>query len=109
MQVLHIFHHHHLRPWELFNDTNSVESSDDLKNYSVESFDSSNSWEDEPWVANYTKRNPIRKIFDREVWIQEPAMRRIHNIIAIQATLSALLASGILVGIFCTVPQMNRF
>jgi hypothetical protein len=36
-------------------------------------------------------------------------MRRIHNIIAIQATLSGLLASGIIVGVSCAVPQMNHF
>ncbi|OZJ03211.1 hypothetical protein BZG36_04530 [Bifiguratus adelaidae] len=54
--VLHGLHHRHLRPWELFagQDLNAVE-------------------------RDYNKRNIIRKIFDKEVWIQEPALRQIQG------------------------------
>ncbi|KAI7632725.1 hypothetical protein KC322_g22542, partial [Hortaea werneckii] len=70
--VLHGMHHRHMRPWELFSD--EPEDVLDEKTVSRTSFTSeaSNSWEDEPWVARYGKRNFVRKIFDREIWIQEP-------------------------------------
>jgi hypothetical protein len=109
--VLHGMHHRHLRPWELFEDEEfprySVEG---MKSVSMESVSSSNnSYEDEPWIANYGKRNVIRKIFDRETWIEEPALRQIQDTIFIQSLLGAFVGSAILVGIFCAVPHGNLF
>ena len=109
--VLHGMHHRHLRPWELFT------SEDEPKGYDAKlesidtfgSFGSSNSWEDEPWVAKYEKRNVVRKIFDREVWIQEPALRQIQDTIFLQAILAALVISAIAGGIFCAIPKGNYF
>ncbi|KAF2131101.1 hypothetical protein P153DRAFT_287548 [Dothidotthia symphoricarpi CBS 119687] len=106
--VLHGMHHRHLRPWELFT------SDEELKGYedsmgSLTSHASSNSWEDEPWVARYEKRNVVRKIFDREVWIQEPALRQIQDTIFLQAILGALVMSGVVVGVFCAIPRGNYF
>jgi hypothetical protein len=109
--VLHGMHHRHMRPWELFS------SDDDPTGYEMKSdsfdtivsHDSTNSWEDEPWVAKYEKRNIVRKVFDREVWIQEPALRQIQDTIFLQAILGALILSGIIVGIFCAFPKGNYF
>ncbi|KAF1938900.1 hypothetical protein EJ02DRAFT_270355 [Clathrospora elynae] len=109
--VLHGMHHRHLRPWELFT------SDDEPQGYDgkIDSIDtlntqtSSNSWEDEPWVARYEKRNVIRKIFDREVWIQEPALRQIQDTIFLQAILGALVISAVAVGIFCAIPKGGYF
>jgi hypothetical protein len=75
----------------------------------MDSFGSSNSYEDEPWVGRYEKRNLIRKIFDREVWIRDDALRRIHDTIFVQALLIGLAISCIFVGVFAAVPQLNRF
>ncbi|KAL6152913.1 hypothetical protein ACJQWK_11434 [Exserohilum turcicum] len=109
--VLHGMHHRHVRPWELF--TSDDEPHDfDTKADSFASMDSQasrNSYEDEPWVARYEKRNLIRKVFDREVWIQEPALRQIQDTIFIQAILGALVLSGVAVGIFCATPKGNLF
>ena len=104
--VLHGMHHRHLRPWELFEDT---ESETELKKKSFDSFDSSNSYEDCPWVIKYEKRNIIRKIFDREVWIKEPALRQIQDTIFIQSLLCALVITCILTGIFVGVPSGGLF
>jgi hypothetical protein len=100
--VLHGMHHRHLRPWELFGGDDIDEGLKDEN--SLESH-KSNSYEDEPWVAKYQKRNLIRKIFDREVWIQEPALRQIQDTIFIQALIGAFVISAIAVGIFCAVPH----
>jgi hypothetical protein len=100
-QVLHGMHHRHLRPWELFGDED--EASSDYPKGSFDSLGSSNSYEDEPWVAKYDKRNLVRKIFDREVWIQEPALRQIQDTIFVQALLTAFVIGAIITAIFLAV------
>ncbi|KAF0316808.1 hypothetical protein GQ607_015936 [Colletotrichum asianum] len=104
--VLHGMHHRHVRPWELFVDE---ETDDEKRRASLDSFGSSNSFESEPWIVKYEKRNIIRKIFDREVWIEEPALRTIQDTIFIQAMLCALLLAGVLAGIFVAIPHHGYF
>ncbi len=106
-QVLHGMHHRHLRPWELFSEE---ESSDyEMKKDSMESLGSNNSYENEPWIAKYEKRNVIRKVFDREVWIQEPALRQIQDTIFLQALLGAFFLSAVAVAIFIPLPKGDYF
>ncbi|KAF2116743.1 hypothetical protein BDV96DRAFT_544293 [Lophiotrema nucula] len=109
--VLHGMHHRHLRPWELFA-SDDEPSGYDMKSDSYDSLastNSGNSFEDEPWVAKYEKRNLIRKVFDREVWIKEPALRQIQDTIFLQAILGALVFSIIVAGVFCAFPNGNFF
>ncbi|WPG97622.1 Hypothetical protein R9X50_00040200 [Acrodontium crateriforme] len=107
--VLHGMHHRHLRPWELFSD--EPERVVDEKNTSRDSLlsSSTNSYEDEPWVARYQKRNIVRKVFDREVWVIEPALRQIQDTIFMQAILAGFIASCTAVGIFCAIPHGNLY
>lgn len=109
--VLHGMHHRHLRPWELFASDDEPQEMNvrDESMESLASHASSNSYEDEPWVAKYEKRNVIRKIFDREIWIEEPALRQIQDTIFLQAILGALVISAVAVGIFCAIPGGNYF
>ena len=102
-QVLHGLHHRHLRPWELFQDSDAESSEFSLGKESFDSLGSSNSYEDEPWVASYEKRNVVRKIFDREVWIQEPMLRQIQDTIFVQALLIAFVIGAIVTAIFLAV------
>ncbi|KAH7265276.1 uncharacterized protein BKA55DRAFT_590610 [Fusarium redolens] len=104
--VLHGMHHRHVRPWELFVDSENME---DAQKQSFDSFGSKNSYEDEPWVVKYEKRNVVRKVFDREVWIQEPALRQIQDTIFIQAILASVLLGGIITAIFVAVPGGHFF
>lgn len=108
--VLHGMHHRHLRPWELFADE-ADEAILDEKLMSQETFmsQSTNSYEDEPWIAKYAKRNIIRKVCDREIWIQEPALRQIQDTIFVQAILASFVLSCLCVGIFCAVPRGNFY
>ncbi|KAF2668949.1 hypothetical protein BT63DRAFT_246280 [Microthyrium microscopicum] len=112
--VLHGLHHQHVRPWELF----AVQEEDGtLKhgseyNLSSASIDidslrspSKNSFEDEPWVNKYKKRNVVRQVFDRETYIKEPMLRQIQDTIFIQALLAAVLISAIIVAIFAAIPR----
>lgn len=102
--VLHGMHHRHLRPWELFASDDSSSNDYDLKKGSFDTLGSANSYEDEPWVAKYDKRNVIRKIFDREVWIQEPALRQIQDTIFLQALITGFLVGAVLTGRFALTP-----
>lgn len=104
--VLHGMHHRHLRPWELFEGT---ESEVELKKTSFDSFGTENSYEDAPWVVKYEKRNLIRKVFDREIWIEEPALRQIQDTIFIQSVLCGLVVAGIFTAIFVSVPNGNFY
>ncbi|PTB45292.1 uncharacterized protein TrAFT101_000751 [Trichoderma asperellum] len=103
--VLHGLHHRHIRPWELF----AQENTEEMKTRSMESFGSDNSYEDEPWVVKYQKRNIIRKIFDREIWIQEPALRQIQDTIFYQALFAGFVIGLILMAIFLAVPGGHLF
>ena len=76
---------------------------------SLDSFGSSNSYEDEPWIAKYEKRNFMRKIFDREVDVHEPALRQIQDTICIQAMITAVVVTSIVVAIFVAVPPGRFF
>ncbi|CUS06920.1 unnamed protein product [Tuber aestivum] len=100
--VLHGIHARNIHPWELWADEGSNGES------SKESFESqatSNSREDEPWRAKYEKRNPIRKIFEKQVRIKEPALRQIQNAIFLQSMIVAIIASAILCAAFVTLPS----
>lgn len=104
--VLHGMHHRHVRPWELFVDE---ESDDEQGKTSFESFGTTNSFESEPWVIKYEKRNIVRKVFDREVWIEEPALRTIQDTIFLQAMLCAVLLAGVFTAIFVAIPKHGYF
>lgn len=107
-QVLHGMHHRHLRPWEMFSDEDESASDFNLNKGSFDSLGSSNSYEDEPWVAKYEKRNVIRKIFDREVWIQEPMLRQIQDTIFVQALITAFIISAVITAIFLAVSFVSQ-
>ena len=102
-------HHRHLRPWELFSDEGEEGSQYELKKDSFDSVGSSNSYEDEPWLAKYKKRNIVRKVFDREIWIQEPALRQIQDTIFLQALGGAFVITAVSVGIFVALPHGNYY
>jgi len=108
-KVLHGMHHRHLRPWELFADDDDASSNYEMKKGSFDSLGSCNSYEDEPWIAKYEKRNIIRKVFDREVWVQEPALRQIQDTIFLQAVGGAIVISAVAVGIFVAIPKGNFY
>jgi hypothetical protein len=103
-------HHRHVRPWELFQDAETYkEDGLDMGKGSFDSMGTANSYEDEPWIAKYEQRNVIRKIFDRELWIQEPALRQIQDTIFLQAILVSVGLSAVCVGIFVAIPKGDYF
>ena len=102
-------HHRHLRPWELFTEEEEAMNDYENKKNSFDSLGSSNSYEDEPWIAKYEKRNIVRKVFDREVWIKEPALRQVQDTIFVQALITAFVIGAVGTAIFLAVPKGNYF
>jgi len=106
--VLHGMHHRHLRPWELFadeeNDKDSNGSAYSMRE-SLDSIQSSNSYQDAPWVVRYQKRSIIRKIFDREIRVSEPALRHIQDMIFLQSILAGFVVALVLTAVFVAVPE----
>ncbi|RMZ79480.1 hypothetical protein DV738_g3324, partial [Chaetothyriales sp. CBS 135597] len=107
--VLHGMHHRHLRPWELFGDAEDACAEYECHKGSFDSLGSSNSYESEPWVVKYEKRPLIRKIADREVWVQDPTLRSIQDTIFVQALLLGFIIGAIITAIFLAVPKGNFF
>ena len=79
------------------------------KGQSFDSLDSYNSYETEPWVAKYEKRNTVRKVFDRELWVEEPALRQIQDTIFVQSLIGAVIGAAILTAIFVAVPAGHLY
>ncbi|KAH8895595.1 hypothetical protein GQ53DRAFT_641740 [Thozetella sp. PMI_491] len=107
-------HYRHIRPWEFFENVEyqgDMESSSSATRYkkSFDSFGSSNSFEEEPWVIRYEKRNLMRKIFDRETWIQDPTLRKIQDVMFLQAMLFGLLTGGAFTLIFIFLRPVRLF
>lgn len=101
----------HIRPWELFADPDDETSTSAASRHkrSFDSFGSGNSFEEEPWVVRYEQRSLVRKIFDREESIHEPALRQIHTVIMLQSAMAGILAGGALTVIFVALPAGNFF
>ncbi|MCJ1308718.1 hypothetical protein MMC25_002372 [Agyrium rufum] len=57
-----------------------------------------NSFEHEPWVAKWTRRSNLKKLFIKKVWVKEEGLRLIQNRIVQQAH-----AWGILISIPVTI------
>lgn len=67
------------------------------------------SYENEPWVVKYEKRSLVRKVFDRQVWIQEPALRQIQDTIFLQAIAAGLILTLVAMAIFIPLPAGDYF
>lgn len=102
-QILHGLHRRHVRPWELWEDKENLEAGH--QKVSFECGSGYNSYEDEPWVEKYAGLSVVRKIFGREVWIEEPALRRLQDQIFWQSLLVAVVTSAGLAGAFIALPK----
>lgn len=114
--IMHGVRRRQLNPWEIFEDED-VEMQEDDTSSSVEkgsmgrfaSFGTANSYNDQPWAAKYQNRNLVRKLFDKDVWIQEPALRGIHDKIFLHSMLLGAIVGGLLTVLFVCVPGGHFF
>jgi len=80
--VLHGLHHRQLRPWELFRDEETGEYAPD-------------------------KQRRLR-IFDKEVWVEEPVLRQLHDRIFFQALAVSALFTCVMEAILLSVPSVPK-
>lgn len=98
--IIYGMHRRQLRPWEtLLGEDRELAGSSS----------STLGEKDWSWVGQYNERNILKKIFDREVWIQEKAMRRIHDQISLQAFVIAMPVAMVFLVIFLAVPGGRFF
>lgn len=69
----------------------------------------SNSYEDEPWLVKYEKRGFALRIFDTEAVVEEPALFQIQRRIFLESALYGLLATAVIVVVFCVLPAGNFY
>lgn len=81
----------------------------EMEKRSFDFFGERNSFEQEPWVVKYSEQSFVRKVFDREAWIQEPALRSIQDTIFVQAMIVGVLSAGTFAAIFIPLPPGNFF
>lgn len=60
-------------------------------------------------MEKHKQRNLIRRLFDREAYIEEPALRQAQDTIVLQAVLLAALGSALLSALFVALPHGGRF
>ncbi|ELR10569.1 hypothetical protein VC83_00221 [Pseudogymnoascus destructans] len=110
---LHAMRARQVRPWELFGDSEAeVEMGKaELDGMSITTSGLSVMMGvgDAPWVGRYKKRGLLRRVFERQVRVVEPALREVQNTLFVQAALVAVLGTAVATGVFVAMPSGNFF
>lgn len=122
--IIHTTHNRALRPWEQFGDGHSVSdfgddeatlSTDDVysmshrskKGISLDTFGTSNSYGHEIWVEKYKSKSVFRKVFARQVWVQDETIRLLQDRIVVQSHMWSALISVPLTALVVAIPRCN--
>ncbi|ORY86983.1 hypothetical protein BCR37DRAFT_376321 [Protomyces lactucae-debilis] len=80
------------RPWDLFADSEEADLFGKFEQY---------------WEAKYKSRNLIRKIFDRQRWVEDPSFRRLLDRLLWQAVLAGALGGVVFFLIIYWIPGLD--
>lgn len=117
--IIHATHSRALRPWEQSDDsatadevvfsTNEINSVSgrSKKGISLDTIGTSNRYGHEPWVKKYEKRSLFRKIFSRQIWIQNETIRVLQDRIVIQSHIWSILMTIPLTALFVALPAFG--
>lgn len=113
----HNHHHHHHKHNKnkknnKNNDNNNNLSTDDVyslsqrskKGISLDTFGTSNSYGHELWVDRYRKQSLMKKIFAKQIWVQDQTVRLIQDRIVLQSHMWSLVFSLPLTALFVALP-----
>lgn len=103
----HVNNHHHNH-----NHKNNNVSTDDVyslsqrskKGISLDTFGTSNSYGHELWVDRYRKQSLWKKIFAKQIWVQDQTVRLIQDRIVLQSHMWSLIFSVPLTALFVALP-----
>jgi hypothetical protein len=80
-----------------------------LRPDSQRTFGSRNDWVNAEWVSKYEKKNIISKIFEKNVWTQNEALKVLQDKIVLGANIWALIITVPLTAGFVALPNGNFF
>lgn len=94
------------------NKNNNNVSTDDVyslsqrskKAISLDTFGTSNSYGHEMWVDRYRKQGLWKKIFAKQIWVQDQTVRLIQDRIVVQSHAWSLICSVPLTALFLALP-----
>ncbi|KAI9782499.1 MAG: hypothetical protein M1839_004985 [Geoglossum umbratile] len=117
--ILHAKGIRNVRPWEQFDDDipsfvdedGGATTTEKLreKRASLSAFGPKISVEKEHWVARYKNKSLLRKVFDKQEWVQDEGIRRLQAKIAFQSQLWAVVTGIPLVALFVVLPSGNFY
>ncbi|KAI9752405.1 MAG: hypothetical protein M4579_005629 [Chaenotheca gracillima] len=135
--ILQVIHSHNVKPWNAYADDEASIFSNHTKappddeitltqiapnggrpnsitkeqaaRHSTDTFGSSNSFSDEPWIQRYKKQNIVRKVFDKQVWIQNDQIRFMQDRIALQSYAWSFALTVVLTAGLTAIPNANKF
>lgn len=74
------------------------------KAISLDTFGTSNSYGHELWVDRYKKQSLLKKIFAKQIWVQDQTVRLIQDRIVLQSHMFSLIFSVPLTALFVALP-----
>lgn len=117
--VLHGLRHRHVRPWEIFqlhspSSSCSPHTEHELANVQEDALNPRSVGRNDAttrfWMERYARKGTVRKIFDREVWVQEPALRQVQDKIFVQAVVVASLGGLVVTSVLVfAIPKGKLF
>jgi len=88
----------------------SAQSSPTLKRpKSFETFGTSNTYTDEPWVKEYEKRPLMERIHEKSVWVQDDALRLVQDKIIRQSQILGSVFTLVITAAFVALPAGNFY
>lgn len=75
----------------------------------MDTFGTSNSYGHEMWVDKYRMTPTMRKIFAKQIWIQDEAVRLLQDKIVMQSHVWALSICLPLQALLVALPQYGKF
>ncbi|KAF2094030.1 regulator of G protein-like protein [Rhizodiscina lignyota] len=125
--ILTLNHQRDLKPWELDADPAStfgiickpmIEAAiegalsthdEKTKHWTLDSFGTTNEWDQEEWVNRYTKRPLLKRAFPGSTWVQAEGIRQLQSKIVRESQLWGLALTIIIVTGFTAIPNGNFF
>jgi hypothetical protein len=91
------------------SEKNPARSSSIKRPRSFETFGSGNSYSDESWVEEYTKKPVMKKVFEANTWVQDDGVRSIQEKIMYQSNIWGGILTVVITVIFVALPRGNVF
>jgi hypothetical protein len=76
---------------------------------SFDTFGSSNTFDDEPWIKQYKQKPIARKVMETSVWVQDDTLRLVQDKIIQGAQIWALIGTTLITVFFTALPKGNLY